>query len=83
MGYHGAVAKGPFILHCNCVAVPPLFLKHCGIEHLKNQTVPWFETFTECTTAFTLQTVQIHEKIIGQFFARGQNVLYNAQVLRL
>ena len=27
-------------------AISPLFLKHCGIGHLKNSTAPWFETLT-------------------------------------
>ena len=59
----------------------PLFLKHCGIiGHLKKkkklETAPWFEAFTECTKAFTLQTLQILWKNNGQVFARGQNVLY-------
>ena len=59
------------------------FLKHFGIEHLKNQTAPWFETFTECTKSFTLQTVQISWNNELSSFARGQSVLYNAEVLRL
>ena len=41
---------------CNYQSISPLFLKHCGIGHLKNWTAPWSETFTQCTTAFTLQT---------------------------
>ena len=38
------------------------------------QNVPQHSLFKLC---------KFHEKINGQFFARGQNVLYNAQILRL
>ena len=55
----------------------------------------WYRTFKKTRLLPDLKLLQnvpqhilfkvckFHEKVNGQFFARGQNVLYNAQVLRL
>ena len=64
--------------------MPPLFLKHCGIGHLKTTLLPDLKLLQNVVPQHSLfKLCKFHEKINGQFFARGQNVLYNAQVLRL
>ena len=62
---------------------PPLFLKHCGIGHLKTRLLPDLKLLQNVPQHLLFKLCKFHEKINGQFFARGQNVLYNAQVLRL
>ena len=61
----------------------PLFLKHCGIGHLKTRLLPDLKLLQNVPHHSLFKLCKFHEKINGQFFARGQNVLYNAQVLRL
>ena len=62
----------------------PLFLKHCGIGHLKkNRLLPDLKLLQNVPQHSLFKLCRFHEKINGQFFARGQNVLYDTQVLRL
>ena len=61
----------------------PLFLKHCGIGHLKIRLLPDLKLLQNVAQHSLFKLCKFHEKINGQFFAGGQNVLYYAQVLRL
>ena len=63
--------------------LPPLFLKHCGIGHLKTRLLPDLKLLQNVPNQSLFKLCKFHEKINGHFFARGQNLLYNAQVLRL
>ena len=66
-----------------CIHISPLFLKHFGIGHLKTRLLPDLKLLQNVPQHSLFKLCKFHEKINGQLFARGQNVLYNAQILRL
>ena len=49
----------------------------------KTRLLPDLKLLQNVTQHSLFKLCKFHEKINGQFFARGQNVLYNAQILRL
>ena len=53
----------------------PLFLKHCGIQHFKNRLLPVLKLLQNVPRHSLFKLCKFHEKINGQFSARGQNVL--------
>ena len=71
----------------------PLFLKHCGIGHLKKKTrlLPDFETLQNVPNHSFFKLCKFYEKINGQFLLevkmclimckhQGYSALYNANL---
>ena len=54
------------------------YVKHCGMQHLKKtRLLPNLKPSQNVLKHSVFKLCKFDEKINGQFFARGQNLLYN------